>query len=153
MLPKILQAKVVPVVTRCLVAELKKHPENSDIALMAKRLEHIPCSHGDAHVSAAECIASVVAENATAEVKYFVATQNNDIQQKVKHMIGVPLLFWYNNILTLHEPSQFQQWFALQVREIWLVTHFFKLYSHLFYSKTQRKAWQMKKKNSSRRRL
>jgi len=112
MLPKTLQAKAIPMVTKCIVAEMRaKGPTYSDVAVLARRLEYAPCEHHLNPVSALDCISGIAKQGG-----YLVATQDTQLQHNIQKMPGIPLIFWYNNILTLHEPSVFQQWHVKLVR-------------------------------------
>eukprot|EP01122_Echinamoeba_exundans_P007259 TRINITY_DN218_c0_g1_i1.p1 TRINITY_DN218_c0_g1~~TRINITY_DN218_c0_g1_i1.p1 ORF type:complete len:362 (+),score=91.12 TRINITY_DN218_c0_g1_i1:56-1141(+) len=107
-LPKVLQAKAMPMVTKCIVAELRKN-ENNDrfgAALMAKRLEHVACGHDDHPVSAAECVKSVLESQPKT---FLIATQNGDLQKALERIPGVPTLFFFNNVLTIVKPSNFER--------------------------------------------
>lgn len=115
-LPKVLQARAVPMVTKCIVSELRKNPDDPfGAGLMAKRLEHVACGHDDHPLSPAECIKSVLA----AQPKTFlIATQNSDLQKTLERIPGVPTLFFFNNVLTIVKPSNFERMIAGIVRSI-----------------------------------
>jgi U3 small nucleolar RNA-associated protein 23 len=125
-LPKVLQAKAMPMVTKCIVAEIRKNEQSDNFgaALMAKRLEHIACGHDDHPISAEECVKSVLASQPKT---FLIATQNANLQRALERIPGVPTLFFFNNVLTIVKPSNFERNIAGLVR-------FDKLYHHsIFY--------------------
>jgi rRNA-processing protein FCF1 len=80
---------------------------------MAKRLEYAQCAHVHDPVSAEECIHSVLEASPKT---YIVASQAFNLQKTVGRMPGVPLIYFYNSIMTLGEPSGFDKNFMDRVR-------------------------------------
>jgi rRNA-processing protein FCF1 len=110
--PKIMQSKAYPVVTRCISKELRERGESyKSAAIVAKRLNHVKCSHLQIPVSSKECILSLLESH-----EYCVATQDEELKKKVnQQLVGIPLLYIVNNMIVLDTPSQSSKDFAKQV--------------------------------------
>jgi rRNA-processing protein FCF1 len=110
--PKIMQSKAYPVVTRCISTELRQRGESyKSAAVVAKRLNHVKCSHLQRPVSSKECILSLLESH-----EYCVATQDEELKKKVnQQFVGIPLLHIVNNMIVLEPPSQTSKDFAKQV--------------------------------------
>lgn len=106
-----MQAKAYPVVTRCISSDLKQRGESyKSAAVVAKRLNHIKCSHLREAVSAEECILSLLETH-----QYCVATGNDELRKRVIQVPGIPLLFITNNMIVLDVPSPASTEFAKKV--------------------------------------
>jgi U3 small nucleolar RNA-associated protein 23 len=102
MIPKILNEKAFPAVTRCIVADIRQRgDEYSGAHTLARRLEHVKCSHTHETVSANECIKSLVANNN----EYFVGAMDEKLRNILYHIPGVPTFFIMNNMLIFDTPS------------------------------------------------
>lgn len=104
-LPKLLGTTAYPVLTNCIVEELKALGEEySNAALFAKRVTRIPCAHENP-VSATECLISRVKKNE--DQKCIVATNDTDILVKLTRIPGVPVITVVNETkLVLKPPSR-----------------------------------------------
>jgi len=106
--PKIFQSKAYCVVTRCISADLRRRGESyKAAALVAKRLNHVKCSHLQEPVSAKDCILSLLESH-----EYCVAAGNEELKKKVVQVPGIPLLFIVNNMIVLDMPSNSSKNFA-----------------------------------------
>lgn len=101
MLPKILQGKAYPVVTRCIVSEMRNLGDDyrGSVAL-AKRLRHVECSH-KSPVSSHECILSL-----TQKTEYCVATVDENLLKATMSLPHVPVLLYDMNVLVLRRPTK-----------------------------------------------
>ncbi|KAG0605965.1 hypothetical protein M758_9G102200 [Ceratodon purpureus] len=109
-LSALLGAPAKPLVTRCVVAELKKLGEAySGSALAARRLDLIRCEH-EPFLPAAECVATLVGSHN--EEHYFVATQDLDLRKKLRKVHGGALIYANNTSLVLEPPSDTQKQYA-----------------------------------------
>eukprot|EP00002_Diphylleia_rotans_P029513 TRINITY_DN6014_c0_g1_i1.p1 TRINITY_DN6014_c0_g1~~TRINITY_DN6014_c0_g1_i1.p1 ORF type:complete len:260 (+),score=71.56 TRINITY_DN6014_c0_g1_i1:70-849(+) len=97
-----------PCVTSCIVNELKNMGEEfSNAALIARRLQHIPCRH-DPSLTPAECILSVIGESNPG--KRAVASQDKRLREKLAKTGNAPLVFLNaHNIVSLEAPSAFSK--------------------------------------------
>eukprot|EP00163_Fabomonas_tropica_P002571 TRINITY_DN1198_c1_g1_i2.p1 TRINITY_DN1198_c1_g1~~TRINITY_DN1198_c1_g1_i2.p1 ORF type:complete len:170 (+),score=14.74 TRINITY_DN1198_c1_g1_i2:159-668(+) len=103
-LPKLLQAKAIPVTTACIMGELKELIEHFRGAFLAgKNFERVKCSHGDQLVSGAECILSLIGNGNPH--KYITATQDTDLRVRVRAESGAPLVIISGSAMTLERPS------------------------------------------------
>lgn len=104
-LPKLLGTTAYPVLTNCIVEELKALGEEySNAALFAKRVTRIPCAHENP-VSATECLISRVKKNE--DQKCIVATNDAEILVKLTRIPGVPVITVVNETkLILKPPSR-----------------------------------------------
>jgi U3 small nucleolar RNA-associated protein 23 len=106
----ILGAPAKPLVTRCVVAELKKLGEAySGTALAARRLDLIRCEH-EPFLPAGECLTSLVGSHN--EEHYFVATQDLDLRKRLRKVHGGALLYANNTSIVLEPPSDTQKQYA-----------------------------------------
>lgn len=101
-LPKIMHGKATPVVTRCMVSEMRNKGESFvGSALLAKRLKHVPCEH-KAPVSSNECILSLLQNE-----KYCLATLDETLLTETLKLPHVPVIFYENNVMLLRKPSKY----------------------------------------------
>jgi len=101
-IPKLFQDRSYPLVTNCIVNELRNLGEDySGASLVAKRFQRIQCEHLTP-VSSKDCIASIIADPSQ---KYCVASNNDEIKAMVRNEGGIPLVFFSRNKLLLEGPS------------------------------------------------
>ncbi|KAK3267437.1 hypothetical protein CYMTET_24002 [Cymbomonas tetramitiformis] len=107
-LPKFLGATTVkPYVTRCVLAELRSLGEDfTGTALAARRIETMRCNHLKP-VSPSECLCSLVGEN-NGDC-FFIATQQQELREKLLKVPNVPILFACRTSLNLEPPSEVQK--------------------------------------------
>ncbi|XP_040402863.1 rRNA-processing protein UTP23 homolog [Cygnus olor] len=90
--------------TRCVLKELESLGKPLYGAkLIAQRCEVQNCSHHKDPVSGSACLLSMVEEGNPHH--FFIATQDQDLANKVKKKAGVPLLFIIQNTMVLDKPS------------------------------------------------
>ncbi|KAM6283092.1 rRNA-processing protein UTP23 homolog [Porphyrio hochstetteri] len=90
--------------TRCVLKELESLGKALYGAkLIAQRFQLRNCSHHKDPVSGLACLLSMIEEGNPHH--YFIATQDQDLANKVKKKAGVPLLFIIQNTMVLDKPS------------------------------------------------
>ncbi|NXM70493.1 UTP23 protein, partial [Serilophus lunatus] len=90
--------------TRCVIKELESLGKALYGAkLIAQRFQVRNCSHHKDPVSGSTCLLSMI-ENDNLH-HFFIATQDQDLSNKVKKKPGVPLLFIIQNTMVLDKPS------------------------------------------------
>uniref|UniRef100_A0A8B9NQB2 UTP23 small subunit processome component n=1 Tax=Apteryx owenii TaxID=8824 RepID=A0A8B9NQB2_APTOW len=89
---------------RCVLKELESLGKALYGAkLIAQRFQVRNCSHLKNPVSGSACLLSMIEEGNPHH--FFVATQDQDLANKVKKKAGVPLLFIIQNTMVLDKPS------------------------------------------------
>ncbi|KAM9235031.1 rRNA-processing protein UTP23 homolog [Leptosomus discolor] len=90
--------------TRCVLKELESLGKALYGAkLIAQRFQVRNCSHHKDAVSGSACLLSMIGEGNPHH--FFIATQDQDLANKVKKKAGVPLLFIIQNTMVLDKPS------------------------------------------------
>ncbi|NWW91474.1 UTP23 protein, partial [Rhynochetos jubatus] len=90
--------------TRCVLKELESLGKALYGAkLIAQRFQVRNCSHHKDPVSGLACLLSMIEEGNPHH--FFIATQDQDLANKVKKKAGVPLLFIIQNTMVLDKPS------------------------------------------------
>ncbi|XP_061851633.1 rRNA-processing protein UTP23 homolog [Colius striatus] len=90
--------------TRCVLKELEALGKALYGAkLIAQRFQVRNCSHHKDPVSGSVCLLSMIEEGNPHH--FFIATQDQDLANKVKKKAGVPLLFIIQNTMVLDKPS------------------------------------------------
>ena len=93
-LQKCVVAKVIPVVTDCVVAELEKLGRKFHLALKLTkdpRVHHLKC--GCRGNYADDCIVNTVTQNRC----YIVATNDKDLRRRIRKIPGVPIMYLHNH--------------------------------------------------------
>lgn len=102
-LPKYLDAEIQLLTTECVLNELESLGGALYGALViAKRFKTRKCGHRE-HVSATECVSHLVGEEN--EKRYFVATQDKQLRNRLRKIPGVPLLYINYNCIVMEKPS------------------------------------------------
>ncbi|KAM6410778.1 rRNA-processing protein UTP23 homolog [Pluvialis apricaria] len=90
--------------TRCVLKELESLGKALYGAkLIAQRFQVRNCSHHKDSMSGSACLLSMIEEGNPHH--FFIATQDQDLANKVKKKAGVPLLFIIQNTMVLDKPS------------------------------------------------
>ncbi|XP_074001741.1 rRNA-processing protein UTP23 homolog [Numenius arquata] len=90
--------------TRCVLKELESLGKALYGAkLIAQRFQLRSCSHHKDPVSGSACLLSMIEEGNPHH--FFIATQDQELANKVKKKAGVPLLFIIQNTMVLDKPS------------------------------------------------
>ncbi|XP_018322313.1 rRNA-processing protein UTP23 homolog [Agrilus planipennis] len=125
-IPKYLQDNVKFLTTQCVIIESELLGKKVFGALLVlKQFALHKCGHEGKPVSAVECLLSMVGQDNSNH--YIFATQDRDLQKKLRQTPGVPLLFLHQKTPVLEHPSQAsiqkaneikQQRFSLSKEEI-----------------------------------
>lgn len=103
-LPKVLEGRATPMVTGCVMAELRKLGDRAmGAAIIAKGFYRLKCGHDDAPLGAAQCVAQQIGESN--ERRFLVATQDPILSKRLRSVPGVPLLRLHGQVPQLEEPS------------------------------------------------
>ncbi|KAK2537174.1 rRNA-processing protein UTP23 homolog [Columba livia] len=103
-LPGYLGGAVQFCTTRCVLKELESLGKALYGAkLIAQRFEVRNCSHHKDPVSGSVCLLSMIEDGNPHH--FFIATQDQDLANKVKKKAGIPLLFIIQNTMVLDKPS------------------------------------------------
>ncbi|XP_034237019.1 rRNA-processing protein UTP23 homolog [Thrips palmi] len=91
--------------TPCVVIETEKLGKSVFGAmLIVKKFPIRYCEHKDNPVSGSECLLSMVGSSTSN--RYIIATQDRDLQDKLRLIPGVPLFYFFNKGPTLEAPSK-----------------------------------------------
>ncbi|XP_045761587.1 rRNA-processing protein UTP23 homolog isoform X1 [Maniola jurtina] len=102
-LTKYLNGNVKLLTTRCIIKETEKIAKKTHGALtILKQFGIHECDHKEP-VSGSQCILSMVGKKN--DKHYILATQDRDLQEKMRLKPGVPLLYLHNKSPTLEKPS------------------------------------------------
>lgn len=97
-----LQVELRILTTPCIIIETEKL--GSKFLSVVNKLKSVQlnkCGHERHPISGAECIKSLTKEN-----RYIIATQDRDLQEWIRHQVGIALLYLHNVVPTLEEPSE-----------------------------------------------
>nr|XP_014120723.1 rRNA-processing protein UTP23 homolog [Zonotrichia albicollis] len=90
--------------TRCVIKELESLGKALYGAkLIAQRFQVRSCSHHKNPVSGSTCLLSMIEDGNPHH--FFIATQDQELSNKVKRKPGIPLLFIIQNTMVLDKPS------------------------------------------------
>ncbi|VVD00803.1 rRNA-processing protein UTP23 homolog [Leptidea sinapis] len=103
-IPKYLNGKVKLLTTRCIIIETEKIAKKAHGALtILKQFGIHECNHKEP-ITGTDCITSMIGKKN--EKHYVLATQDRDLQEKLKMKPGVPILYLHNKSPTLLKPSK-----------------------------------------------
>ncbi|CAH2105078.1 unnamed protein product [Euphydryas editha] len=101
---KYLNGSVKLLTTRCIIIETEKIAKKTHGALtILKQFGIHECGHKEP-VSGSKCILSMISKKN--DKHYILATQDRDLQEKMRLKAGVPLLYLHNKSPTLEKPSK-----------------------------------------------
>lgn len=105
-MPKYLGEETYLTTTKCVLAELEKFgPILYGALVIAKQFEVIECPHQQSK-SASECITHMARRAASGKTKYFMATQDDELTDKLRLIAGTPILYIKYNAILLDQPSE-----------------------------------------------
>lgn len=134
-LPKYLNGQAKLLTTRCIIIETEKIAKKTHGALtILKQFGIHECGHKEP-TSGSNCIRSMIGKRN--EKHYILASQDRDLQDKLRERAGVPLLYLHSKSPTLEKPSKASYDKAGQALEA---------DSHIFISETQNVALKSMKK-------
>lgn len=103
-LPKYLHGTVKMLTTRCIIKETEQIAKKAEGALtILKQFGVHECGHKDP-ILGSKCILSMISKKN--EKHYIIATQDRDLQEKIRLKAGVPLLYLHNKSPILDKPSK-----------------------------------------------
>ncbi|KAL1512973.1 hypothetical protein ABEB36_002468 [Hypothenemus hampei] len=104
-IPKYLQGEVKLITTSCAIVEMENlGPKlNGALAILKNYVLH-KCGHENKNIPGFKCILSMVSNGNPNH--YMVCTQDRDLQEKVRSLPGVPLIFLHMKTPTLEQPSE-----------------------------------------------
>ncbi|XP_020904132.1 rRNA-processing protein UTP23 homolog [Exaiptasia diaphana] len=115
-IPKYFDAKVQLVTTACILEEGKSlGPSLSGAVSIAKRFQVRVCGHKKNPVPATECIKHLIGTNNPN--RYFIATQDRELQSHLQTIPGVPLLYLNHNCIVLEKPTALSSETAQEVQD------------------------------------
>lgn len=104
-IPRYLQAELKLLTTQCMVIETENlGPKVSGALHILKQYSIHKCGHEGKPVSGAKCMLSMLGKKN--EKHYVVATQDYDLQSKLRLVPGVPLLYLHQKAPVLERPSE-----------------------------------------------
>jgi len=102
-LPKLLEGRATPVITNCILAELRSLGSHAlGAAIIAKGYYRVKCNHMEA-VGAAQCMSEQIGSRN--ERKFAVATQDVEFAKLLRKVPGVPLIRLNGQVPVVEEPS------------------------------------------------
>ncbi|XP_046469480.1 rRNA-processing protein UTP23 homolog [Neodiprion pinetum] len=114
-LPKYFQASVKLLTTQCVILETEKlGPKVFGAMLIVKQFAVHKCGHEKEPVTGSKCLRSMIGKNNSH--RYIVATQDRELQESVRKVPGVPLIYLHQKAPTLEQPSLASQKQALKYR-------------------------------------
>lgn len=134
-LPKYLNGQVKLLTTRCIIIETEKISKKTQGALtILKQFGIHECGHKDP-ITGSNCILSMIGKKN--DKHYILASQDRDLQEKLRKKAGIPLLYLHNKSPTLEKPSKASYDKA---------GHTLEADPHIFVTETQNEALQQMKK-------
>eukprot|EP00397_Hematodinium_sp_SG-2012_P060942 GEMP01080010.1.p1 GENE.GEMP01080010.1~~GEMP01080010.1.p1 ORF type:complete len:299 (+),score=62.15 GEMP01080010.1:47-898(+) len=106
-IPKLLGARVTPMVTNCGMAELRRlKTEIGDkflgALIIAKGFYRVKCNHEEP-ITASKCIEELMSER---DKKWMIASQDNALRAVLRAIPGIPILTLSGQVPTLEPPSE-----------------------------------------------
>ncbi|KAL3283402.1 hypothetical protein HHI36_006548 [Cryptolaemus montrouzieri] len=103
-IPRYLQAEIKLLTTPCAIIEMEKLGNKVTGALVIlKKFAVHKCSHEKNPIAGSKCLLSMLGNRN--ENHYIVATQDRDLETKVRQIPGVPLLYLHMRTPVLEQPS------------------------------------------------
>lgn len=104
-IPRYLQGEVKLLTTQCVILEMEGlgHKLGAALLILKKYVVH-KCGHEGKPVPASKCVLSMVRQGNSNH--YMVASQDRDLQEKLRISLGIPLLYLHGKTPVLEQPSQ-----------------------------------------------
>ncbi|XP_011566258.3 rRNA-processing protein UTP23 homolog [Plutella xylostella] len=103
-LPKYLNGQAKLLTTRCIIIETEKVAKKTHGALtILKQFGIHECGHKEP-IPGNKCISTMISKGN--EKHYIVASQDRDLQERLRKKAGVPILYLHNKSPTLEKPSK-----------------------------------------------
>ncbi|CAB3402654.1 unnamed protein product [Caenorhabditis bovis] len=92
-IPKYLGEETHLMTTKCVLSELEKFgPLLYGALVIAKQFEIVCCNHQKPK-SASDCLSHLARRAASGKDKYFMATQDEDLTETLRNIVGTPILY------------------------------------------------------------
>ncbi|CAG9769769.1 unnamed protein product [Ceutorhynchus assimilis] len=102
--PKYLQSEIKLVTTQCAILEMESLGQKlAGALLILKNYIVHKCGHEGKPLPGSRCILSMVCKDNPSH--YIVCTQDRDLQEKLRNLAGVPLLYLHSKTPVLEPPS------------------------------------------------
>ncbi|XP_043285486.1 rRNA-processing protein UTP23 homolog [Venturia canescens] len=103
-LPKYFQAETKLLTTQCVILETEKlGPKVYGAMLIVKQFAVHRCGHEKNPTSGTKCLLSMIGKDNPS--RYLIATQDRELQDRLRSIPGVPLLYLHGKAPTLDPPS------------------------------------------------
>ncbi|KAJ8920893.1 hypothetical protein NQ315_015686 [Exocentrus adspersus] len=104
-IPRYLQGEIKLLTTQCAVIEMENLGSKvSGALLILKRYAIHKCGHEGKPVLGSQCLLSMLGQSN--QNHYIIATQDRDLQDKIRNKVGVPLLYLHSKTPILEQPSE-----------------------------------------------
>ncbi|KAI4492811.1 hypothetical protein M0804_002602 [Polistes exclamans] len=117
-LPKYFQAETKLLTTACIILEVEKLGCFSKGIVGAmhiiKRYAVHRCGHEKKPIPGSKCLMSMIGKDNSS--RYIIATQDRDLQNELRQIPGVPLLYLHGKAPTLETPSEASQTYAENIK-------------------------------------
>ncbi|XP_076383495.1 rRNA-processing protein UTP23 homolog [Megalopta genalis] len=118
-LSKYFQAEVKLLTTSCIILETEKLCSFSKTITGAMQIvKQYPvhkCGHDKNSITGTKCLKSMVGKNNPS--RYIVATQDRELQDLLRKIPGVPIIYLHGKVPTLEAPSQASHDYAQGIRD------------------------------------
>ncbi|XP_076244636.1 rRNA-processing protein UTP23 homolog [Calliopsis andreniformis] len=118
-LAKYFQAEVKLLTTPCIILETEKlgsfSKTISGAMQIVKQYPIHKCGHQKHSVTGTKCLKSMIAKNNSS--RYIIATQDRELQDMLRKVPGVPILYLHGKAPTLEAPSEASREYAENIRK------------------------------------
>ncbi|XP_029669675.1 rRNA-processing protein UTP23 homolog isoform X1 [Formica exsecta] len=102
-LKKYFQSELKLLTTPCIISETEKLNINGATQIVKQYAVH-KCGHEKKSISGSKCLLSMIRKNNSS--RYIIATQDRELQDKLRLIPGVPLIYLHGKTPTLESPSE-----------------------------------------------
>ncbi|XP_070170282.1 rRNA-processing protein UTP23 homolog [Polyergus mexicanus] len=102
-LKKYFQSELKLLTTPCIISETEKLSINGATQIVKQYAVH-KCGHEKKSISGSKCLLSMIGKNNSS--RYIIATQDRELQDKLRLISGVPLIYLHGKTPTLESPSE-----------------------------------------------
>ncbi|KAK2582628.1 hypothetical protein KPH14_004910 [Odynerus spinipes] len=118
-LPKYFQAETKLLTTPCIILETEKlgsfNKAVTGAMQIIKQYAIHKCGHEKQPITGSKCLRSMIAKNNPS--RYIIATQDRELQERLRKIPGVPLMYLHGKAPTLETPSEASQKYAENARK------------------------------------
>lgn len=103
--PKYLQSEIKLITTQCAIVETEKlGPKLNGALLILKKYVVHKCGHEKKPLAGSNCLLSMVGKGNASH--YIICTQDRDLQEKIRTIPGIPLMYLHMKTPVLEQPSE-----------------------------------------------